>query len=124
MADLLGMTARARAWRVVVRRVARGALRVVRRREHWLIAMAARARLDLGGAERVWLMTPSALGVTVRERRLADPHLWPLLLRVTARAALIGDELGLVNAMAVDAAAHPRVLRLLISVTLRARPGI
>jgi hypothetical protein len=92
--------------------------------KHRLISVAARARPDLGGTERVRLMTAGALRVALRERGLLDLDLLSRLLRMAPRATLVGGALGLVDRMAVDATAHSCVLGLLFTVTLRARPRL
>ena len=119
MRDLLAMTARARARRVVVRRVAGGAQRVRRRREDRFRRVARRALRDLGDAELVWLMTDGALAVADGERLHADAER-PWLARMTLRALVIRRALRLVSLVAVEAAARARVTRLLVRVTRRA----
>ena len=121
MTDLLVVTARACTRRDIVRRMAARTLRVcLRATDHGLVAMARRARLDLGDAEVVRLVAAGALRVALVQRRRRDVQ-WTLLLRVTRRAALIGDQRALVHAMTVDAPARARVLGLLLGVALRAR---
>ena len=121
--DLLGVAARARARRVVVRRVTGRALRVRLGGEHGTILVARGAGLDLRGAELVRRVAAGAFRVAQRAGRRADlPR--TRLGRVTARAALVGGEPGLVDAMAVEAAALAGVLGLATGVALRARLGL
>ena len=120
MQHLVLVTARARARRVIVRRVTAGARGVRLRREHGLIAMAGRARRDLGRRERVGLVATRAALVSRRDRALVDVAL-VRLRRVAVNTMAIGGRLGLVHAMAVEAAARARVFRLLLGVTLDAR---
>jgi hypothetical protein len=84
--------------------------------QHRLIAMAARARFDLGLAEAMRRMTAGAARVAVGQRAGVR--------RVAVRAALIGRVLGLVHAVAVEAAAQAGVHGLLRRVAARAWPGI
>lgn len=119
MADLLGMTAGARARPVIVRRVAGRALVVCPGREHRAILVTRRARLRLRGGEVVGCVTAGARGMSRGARRRADPD--PRRLRcVAARAAAVGGEAGLVHAMTVEAAAHAGVLGLAVGVALGA----
>jgi hypothetical protein len=96
---------------------------VLRCGEHRLISVTRRARFDLDLAEAMRRVAAGAARVAGRQRALFDMQLRGLL-RVAAGAALIGGELGLVHAMAVEAAAEPGVLRLLGGVTGNARLGI
>ncbi len=110
------MAARARARGICVRLMAADAASVCRRREHRLIAMARRARRDLGRRELVGHVTARAFRVAERDRR------W--LGRVARRAARIGGTIGLVHVVAIEAAARAGVLGLLIGVALEARLGL
>ena len=116
MPDIDAVTRRARARRIGVRLMAVGTPRVRERREHRLIAMARRARLDLGDAELMRHVTAGALRMAGRDRGA--------LIRMARRAARIGSAIGLVHVMAIEAAARTCVLGLLIGVTLRARLGL
>jgi hypothetical protein len=89
---------------------------MLRRHEHRLIAMARHTRLDLGGSEAMGLVTAGAARVAGRERAIVDAQL-ARLLRVAASAALIGDEIDLVHAVAVETAAGAGVTRVLVGMT-------
>ncbi len=119
--DLLRMAARARARPVVVGRVAGRARGVCARGEHGLARMTRLASHDLRGAEPVRLVTAGALRMTRGERLgiLVERSAWQL--RVAARASLIGDELGLVHAVAIETAASAGVLRHVVGVAPGAR---
>ena len=113
MTDVDAMTRHARTRCIGVRLMAIGTPRVRERCEHRLIAMTGRARLSLGDAELMRHVTPGALDVAGRDRRA--------LLPVTGRATRIGRAVGLVHVVAIETAARPGVLGLLIGVALRAR---
>jgi hypothetical protein len=123
MVDLLGVAARAGARRIVVRSVAGRALRVRLGCEHRTTSVASRAWLDLRCLEAVRCVAACARGMAGGPRRVPDAQRRPLL-RVAARAALIGGGAGLVDAMAVDATARAGMLGLLFRMAFRARPGI
>jgi hypothetical protein len=121
--DLRGVAGRAGAWRVVVRRVARRALRVRLGREHRTTGVARGARLDLRRFEVVRCVAAGARGMAGGLRRVGDAQRrW--LLGVAARAALVGSGARFVDAMAVDATARAGVSGLLLGVALGARLGI
>src|ERR1700744_2831491 len=94
MLDVLVMTARARSRRVFVRRVAIGAARVGSWREHRLIAVTRRARLDFRRTEPMRNMAARALCMTRGDRAFVDVEL-TRSSGVTARAAGIRRALGL-----------------------------
>jgi hypothetical protein len=89
---------------------------VLRGSEHRLIAMAARARLHLGLSEAMRRVTAGATRVAVGQSAGVRC--------VALHAALICGALGLVHAMAVEAAVQARVLRLLGRMAARAWLGI
>lgn len=123
MADGLLMARRTRARRIGVWRVTGRAGRVLGGSEHRLIAVAARARFHLGFAEPMGLMAPGTARVAGRQRAVVDVQLAGTR-RVAPRAALIRGVLGLVHAMAIEAAPQTRVSCLLGRMTARARLGI
>lgn len=122
MVDAAGVAARTGARSVIVRRMARGALRVALAGKHGATGVARSTRLDLRGVEVVWRVATGAGGMTDGPRGLGDAQRWRLL-RMAARAALIRGGAGLVDAMAVEAAARAGVQGLLLGVAFRARPG-
>lgn len=117
--DVLVVAARARAWRIVMLRVARRARAVLVGGKLRLVAVAARARLDLGGAEPVRRVTAGALRVAGRQRAIVDMQL-ARLARMTAHAAGIRGTVGLVHLVAVETPAQTGVARLLLGVAARA----
>jgi hypothetical protein len=124
MTDRLVMAAGTSARRIVVRCVAGRAGRVLLAREHRLIAMARGARRDRRGAEIVRPVTARARLVARRDRLVIDADRAERLLRMTARASLVGLVLGLVYAMTIHAAARAGVPGRLLGMTRGARPGI
>jgi len=124
MADRLGVTAGARPGRgAVVLGVAAGAARVLVGDERVLLGVAAGARHRLGLVELVRRVAAGAGGVAGGDRAIVDLDL-ALLLGVAGRAAPVGDRVGLVHLVAVEAAARAGVMVGLAGVAARARPGI
>jgi len=123
MVDLPGVAARAGARRIVVRRVARGALRVRLGCEHRPSGVARRARLDLRCLEVVRRVAAGARGMAGGSRGVSDAQR-RRLLRVAARAALVRGGAGLVDAVAVDTTTRTGMPRLLLRVAFGARLGI
>ncbi|MDB4960100.1 MAG: hypothetical protein JWP01_99 [Myxococcales bacterium] len=120
MLDLLRVARGARPWsRGLVRIVAGRARRMLRRREHGLGRMTARAWSRFVGAERVWRVAARAPGMTGGQRRDRDLAGLGGLLGMTAGARGVRDQRGLVHRVAIEAAARPRVLGLLLLMTRR-----
>src|SRR6185436_3415454 len=110
--DPLGVARGARLGRGVVRRVAIDAPRVLAGGEDALVLLrvAALARGHLLLAERVRLVAAGAPRVPGLERRAGHPGAAGLLL-VTARAVRVGEPIGLVHRVAVEAALRAGVVR-------------
>ena len=123
MVHAVGVTARAGARRIVVRRVAGGALRVGPGGDHGAIGVARGARLDLCGLEAMRRVAAGARRMAGGSRGVPDAER-SRLLGVAARAALIRGGAGLVDAVAIDAAARAGVPGLLLGVALGAGLGI
>jgi hypothetical protein len=119
VADLPGVTARARSRRVVVLRVAGRAPRVCRGGEDGAILMTRGAQPDLRGTKSVRRVAAGARRMPRGAGGIRDVQR-SALRRVAAHATSVGGEPGLVDAMAIDAAPATRVLGLPIGVTLRA----
>lgn len=116
------VTARARARRVVVRRVTRRAGRMRARREHGPIAVAGDARLHLGRGEAVRRVAAGAARMPRGARGRAD-RARADLRGVAARAAIAGRVVRAVDTVAIHAAPRAGVAGRLRRVALGARRG-
>ncbi len=120
----LGMAPGTRLRHGLVRRVTPTARRMLRRRDHRLLPVAALAPDRLLLPERVRHMAPGAPRVASVQRRAGDTQRSPLPL-VAALAPRIGHQLRLVHRVAVEAAPRTRVpRRRVLLVAARARPRL